>query len=208
MPDAESLIDVHCQPTNRVGNVTRPYGTEYLTGRSARLVGVAVVNHRPQVRRAVTLVEAVLASVILAISVGAIAQAVIAGQMQTYVAMQSRRGVELAEALADEVLRLPYEDPNGPSAPGPEAGESSRSSFDNADDYHGFSESAGAVAGPAGTVYPSSYRDFSRSVTAAYGSVSVTGFADAVPGLTVTVTVQDSAGITWSVTRFIAQPPS
>ena len=81
------------------------------------------------------------------------------------------------------------------------------SAFDNADDYHGFSEAAGALADVAGTLYSAPFQDFTRSVTAVYGNVTVTGFASAIPGLTVTVTVQE-AGLTWSVTRFIAEPPS
>lgn len=163
-----------------------------------------LAGHR---RRALTLVEGLLASALLAFAVAAVSQAVVAGQMQTVEALHHRRAVELTEALMDEVLRLPYDDPQGASSPGPEAGESSRSAFDNADDYHGFSETAGTLADAAGTLYSAPFQDFTRSVTAAYGNVTVTGFASAIPGLTVTVTVQE-AGLTWSVTRFIAQPPS
>ena len=158
--------------------------------------------------RALTLVECLLASLMLAFSVVAVSQAVIAGQMQTYAALRQRRAVELAEALMDEVLHLPYDDPQGASTPGPEGGETGRSAFDNADDYHGFSEAAGSLADASGTVYPTAFQTFSRSVTAAYSSVSVTGFADPLPALTVTVTVQDDAGQTWTLTRVICQPPS
>jgi hypothetical protein len=144
----------------------------------------------------------------LALAVAAISQAVLAGQMQTYEALHQRRAVELAEALVDEVLHLPYDDPEGASAPGPEAGETGRSLFDNADDYHGFSEAAGSLADASGTLYPASLQDFSRSVSAAYANISVTGFDDPLPGLTITATVQDDAGQTWAITRWVAQPPS
>ena len=158
--------------------------------------------------KALTLVECLLAVTLLAFSVAAVAQAVLAGQMQSYNALHQRRAVEMAEALMDEVLHLPYDDPDGASAPGPEGGESGRTAFDNADDYHGFTESAGTAADAFGTTYAATFQDFSRSVTAAYGNVSVTGFADPLPGLTITVTVQDGGGQTWMLTRFVAQPPS
>ena len=115
-------------------------------------------------RRALTLVEGLLASALLAFAVAAVSQAVLAGQMQTVAALHHRRAVELAEALMDEILRLPYDDPGGPSTPGPEGGETDRSAFDNADDYHGFSETAGSLADAAGTVHPTPFQDFTRSV--------------------------------------------
>ena len=127
------------------------------------------------VPRGMTLVEALLASVILAVAVAAVSQAIVAGQMQSYSALHRRRAVDLAEALMEEVLRLPYNDPDGASAPGPEAGESGRSSFDNIDDYHGFSETGGSVADLAGGTYASAFQGFSRSVTVASGTVTVGG---------------------------------
>ncbi|MCP4247271.1 MAG: hypothetical protein GY778_09510 [bacterium] len=158
--------------------------------------------------RALTLVECLIAATILAVAVAAVAQAVVAGQMQSYAALYQRRAVEMAEALMDEVLSLPYDDPQGASTPGPEAGETTRAAFDNADDFHGYGEAATTLADAAGTVYATPFQDFSRSVTAAYSNVAVTGFADPIPALTVTVTVQDGAGQSWTLTRLIAQPPS
>jgi MSHA pilin protein MshD len=158
--------------------------------------------------QAVTLVEALLASAVIAFAVVAVSQAVIAGQMQTVGALHHRRALELADAMMDEILHLPYEDPGGASAPGPEAGETTRAAFDNADDYHGWSEAAGSLADATGTAYPTEFQDFSRAVTAAYQNITVAGLSGPLPGLTITVTVQDTAGATWTTTRFIAQPPS
>ena len=159
---------------------------------------------------ALTLVECLLAMAILGMAVAAFSQAFFTGQMQTHDALHRRRAVELAEALMDEILSLPYCDAQdetcGDSGPGPEAGETNRASFDNVDDFHGFSESAGSLADAAGTAYDALYQDFQRSVTVTTGNVSVTGFADPIPGDTVTVTVQDTAGASWTITRFVAQP--
>jgi len=157
---------------------------------------------------ALTLVECLLASVLLAFCVVAVSQAVVAGQMQTCAALHHRRAVELAEAMMDEILRLPYDDPEGPSTPGPEPGELNRFLFDNADDYHGLTETADSLTDAAGAAYPATLQGFGVSANAAYGSVGVTGFADPLAALTVTVAVQDDSGRTWTVTRVIAQPPS
>lgn len=156
-----------------------------------------------------TVVEVLLASVILAFAAVAVVQAVAAGQMLTYAGLHSEQAASLAEALMEEVLVLPYEDPVGHTdTPGPEAGEVGRSGFDNADDFHGFSESAGSLADSAGVLLPAAYQTFSRSVTAAYGNQTVTGFSAPVAGLTITVTVQDAAGAAWTLSQFVREPPS
>ena len=147
-----------------------------------------------------------MASVILAVVVVAVTQAIMAGQMQCYDALHRRRGMFLAEALMDEVLRLPYSDPDGASAPGPEAGETERSDYDNIDDFHGFAEVAGNVADAAGVTYGTAYQVFSCSVTVVADSVTVTGLGDALSGVTITVTAQDGAGTTWVVEHFYPEP--
>ncbi len=156
--------------------------------------------------RGLTLIECLLASVILAFAVVAVSQAVVAGQMQTVDALHRARALQLAEALMDEVLRLPYTDPDG------SGGEVGRANFDDMADYNGFSEAAGSVSDLGGTSYGASFQGFSRSVSVvpANGGVgiSVTGFGDPLPGLTITITVQDAAGATWTLIRFRAQPPA
>lgn len=141
--------------------------------------------------------------VILAFAVVAVTQAVVAGQMQTVDALHRARAMELGESLMEEVLRLPYDDPDGGS-------EAARADFDNLADFNGFTEAAGVLSDAAGTAYPSAFQGFSRSVSvvAANGGagITVTGFGSATVGLTITVTVQDSAGATWILTSFRAQP--
>ncbi|MCC6579851.1 MAG: prepilin-type N-terminal cleavage/methylation domain-containing protein [Phycisphaeraceae bacterium] len=153
-----------------------------------------------------TLLEVLIASAILAIAVAAITQAVVAGQMQTYDALHDLRANSLAEALMEEVLALPYGDPQGVVTPGPDAGEINRSLYDNADDFHGFTEASGALNDAANSLYPAPYQTFSRGVTCAYGTMTVTGFDTPVTGLTVTVTVTDAAGRQWQLTRFVQEP--
>ena len=161
---------------------------------------------RPFSRRAVTLVEALIAMLILAGAVVAVSQAVLAGQMQSADAVHRRRAVELATTLMEEIVRLPYNDPDGASSPGPEAGESNRSAYDNLDDFHGFTEAAGALKDMKGAAYDSAYQTFSRSVTVVATSVSIAGLGSAQTGVEITVTVTDATGRTWSVEQFIPEP--
>ncbi|MEX0775629.1 MAG: prepilin-type N-terminal cleavage/methylation domain-containing protein [Phycisphaeraceae bacterium] len=156
--------------------------------------------------RAFTLMECLFATTVLAVAALAVAQAVSSGQAQTQAALGGERAQMLAQTLMEEVLALPYADPGGGAVAGPDAGESSRALFDNADDFHNFSEAAGALRDHAAVLYPTIFQTYSRQVTAVYGSVTVTGFSAAVPGLTVTVTVTDARGQQWSVVRFVPQP--
>lgn len=150
--------------------------------------------------RGLTLVECLLASVILAFAVVAVSQAVLAGQMQTADALHRARALELTEALMEEVTRLPYTDPNG----GTEVG---RANYDNLQDFNGFSETTGTLKDAAGVAYDSAFQGFSRTVSVVPDTITVTGFGNPLPGLTTTVTVQDAGGASWVLTRFRAQPP-
>ncbi len=146
-----------------------------------------------------------MASAILAFAGVAVSQAVFAGQMQMADALHRARAVELAEALMEEVLRLGWSDPDGP-------GEVGRPNYDNLQDFSGFGETAGSLNDAVGVAYDTPFQAFSRSVSvvpANGGSgISVTGFGGALPGLMVTVTVQDGTGTSWVLTRFRAQPPA
>lgn len=153
-------------------------------------------------QRGFTLMETLIASTVLAVCVLAISQLIVAGQMQTYAALHQDRALSLAEAIIEEMVALPYHDPEGGVDLGPDAGESSRADFDNLDDYHGYQETAGHVVDIAGESYGLRFARFSRQVTCADTTLPV-GEVD-VPGLLVTVTVRDGAQ-TWTVTRFIPQ---
>jgi len=129
--------------------------------------------------RGLTLVECLLASVVMAVAVIAVTQAVVAGQMQTADALHRVRALELAEALMDEVLRLPYTDPDGTG------GEVGRANFDDLADFNGFSEAATTLADAAGTAYASPFQVFSRSVTvvsAGGGRIRAVGSGNPLPG--------------------------
>lgn len=147
-----------------------------------------------------------MASAILAFAVAAISYAVSTGQAQTHYALHELRAISLTEALMEEIVAFPYSDPDGASVAGPDAGESSRSNFDNSDDYHGYSESIGNTRDYNGTAYPAAFSRFRRSVTAVYETVNFAAVGGNMAGLTVTVTVTDHKGRTWQALRFIPEP--
>lgn len=167
---------------------------------------------RPKRKRALTLFEAMLSASILAIVAVVASQAIVAGQMQTYDALHRQRALTLADSLMDEILRLPYDDPDGESTPGPESGESTRTAFDNIDDYHGFSESgsltvaAGTLKDATDTAYADPYQFFTQSVTVAANTQSIASLGGSITGQLVTVTISDDSGQSWSVESFVPQP--
>ena len=149
-----------------------------------------------------TLVECLIAATILTVAVLAVSAAIGSAQAQVHYALKTQQAVRLAEALMGRILALPYNDPDGVSSPGPEAGESSVWKFDNMDDFDGYAESAGQIKDAAGNPFPAEYQIFSRSVTVRYETVSVPGLGN-IPGLRATVTVRDPAGVTWTLSRFV-----
>lgn len=155
--------------------------------------------------RGFSLVEALLASMILAFSAVAVSHALLSGHQLTEAALHHSHAMDLAGAMVEEVLRLPYDDPDGSSNMGPESGESNRTLYDNVDDYHGFSQSAGAVADFAGDLYEPAYQDFNREVTVTTSSQNVVGFGGAIDGVTIQVTITDTAGTAWTVQRFVPE---
>lgn len=150
--------------------------------------------------------ETLIASAILSFVVASITYAIVAGQEVTYDSLHQLRATSLVEAMFEEVISKPYHDPLGAVAAGPDAGETSRALFNNADDYHNFNEVAGAVSDAGGVLYPGPFQVFSRSVTAVYGTDNVPELGGDVPGLSITVTVTDTRGRTWSSTQFIPEP--
>jgi prepilin-type N-terminal cleavage/methylation domain-containing protein len=176
-------------------------GSCSIDGRGGSVVARVVV-----MRKAFTLPEVLMASAILAFAVAAISFAVSTGQAQTHNALHELRALSLAEAMLEEIVAFPFSDPDGGAAPGPDAGESDRWTFDNCDDYHGYAEPLGEVLDADGEAYHSSFARFSRSVTCTYDAQAIAPLGGAISGLTVTVTVTDDKGRAWQARRFIPEP--
>jgi len=122
-----------------------------------------------------------MASVILAIAVTAAVMPFMCGARSQDVESRQTLAVSLAQDLMEEILTKPFEEPaDGDQLPepesrfGPDAGESSRSSYSAIDDYHGYTELAGHIVDPAGQVITdAAAAGLSRHVTVSY--VYVTG---------------------------------
>lgn len=88
-----------------------------------------------------TLVEALLATTVLAIVSASAALPFVAGVHQANEASRLEQAVALGQAMMEEILTRPVLDPTGRGAtPGPESGETARNLFDNIDDFHGYTE--------------------------------------------------------------------
>jgi len=155
--------------------------------------------------RGFTAVEALIAAAILAILTAAVSGALMAGRAQSKLARDTLSASFLAQTLMDEIMRLPFNDPLGNNTMGPEAGEV-RATFDNVDDYSGYTDGPGNVADGsgvlhpiadlAGNAYPDAYQGFVRTVTMSAVSSTPSGWGRTVTGLQVNVTVsKDGANL-------------
>ena len=157
-------------------------------------------------QRGLTMMEALIASALLAMAASSVYLSVSSAQVQMHHAAHAQRGLRLAEELIQYVTVMPYDDPDGSSRPRPERGETSVSRFDNMDDFHGYAEAAGELKDVEGNVLPASYQVFNRSVSARYTRQRVSALGGVIPGLLVTVTAEDGEGQTWTVSRFVPEP--
>lgn len=149
-----------------------------------------------------------LAAAILAFAATAAAIPFAAGLQETQDALRLEQAGVLAESLMSEIVAHPFDDPNaaGVYALGPEAGETSRTLFDNIDDYHGYSESStGAVDHSGSAINLASTNGLWRSVTVAYTTVS--GQASGLGNVfaLVTVTVNDGSRPIYVLKRLVTR---
>jgi len=120
-------------------------------------------------RQGFTLAEGLLASTVLAVAAGAMLLPFTVGARNNTVVVRQAVAVSLAEALLEEILVKPFYDPDGPSNPGPEPGESGRDRFDNIDDYHDYTEAAGQLCDTTGSpITGASLAGYSRHATVNY----------------------------------------
>ncbi len=94
-----------------------------------------------RVRRAVTLMETVIGSMLVGGVLASTMHIVAPTARATAHADRRVTAIALADAMLDEIAALPFEDPtDATGAIGPEAGEvtGTRNGFDDIDDYHGW----------------------------------------------------------------------
>jgi type II secretory pathway pseudopilin PulG len=141
-----------------------------------------------KLRRGFTAFEALLAAAILAFLTAAVSGALAAGRAQSKLARDTMYASMLANALVDEVMRLPITDPQGYTTMGPDPGES-RTTFNCVKDYNNYTDGPTTVSDIAGNAYPSAYQSFTRKVTVAAVTFAPAGWGRTIAGMQVTVTV-------------------
>jgi MSHA pilin protein MshD len=94
----------------------------------------------------ITLLESLLAALILAMAVTAVIMPFTAGAQAAAEETRITLAVNLAQDLLEEILSKPFHDPNGT-----DAGETGRSAWDDMSDYDGFLEPEGCLTGFDGT---------------------------------------------------------
>jgi len=156
-------------------------------------------------QRGVTLVELVMAIVIISIAVVSVLNlfALTAGRSAD--PLLTRQSLAIAESLLEEIMSQPFtinDLDGGANAIGPEAGESRGSTtapFDHVDDYHGYTMNG--IVGADGTAV-AGLENFGATVTVQQQALDNIGNT---AGLLVTVTVTPPGGAPVSLSGFRAR---
>jgi prepilin-type N-terminal cleavage/methylation domain-containing protein len=122
-------------------------------------------------RQAFTLIEAMLAVVLLSIAAAGILLPFAGGAALQAEGINKTLAASLAGDLLDQVVSKPFHDPDGSTFynPGPESGEAVPGGFDNIDDYNGYTEAQGQLKDSVGNFYTDlNYAFFSRTVLCEY----------------------------------------
>ncbi len=142
-----------------------------------------------QRRNGLTLVEAMVAMTIVSVLLVAAMQAIGSAGLNQYKNAERVTAGMLADGLMTEILSRSYADPDQTAGFGPESGESTRSLYDDVDDYNGYAETS-APKDSAGTTIAGSTWGRSvvveRVVAATPSTVSST--ETGVKRITITVT--------------------
>ena len=167
-------------------------------------------EHRTIHHRGFTLVEVLVASAMLAFIASAIMVPFAAGIQHDRFCGIHTEALALGQDLMEDILSLPFHDPDTPGtlAPGPDGGEFTRATFDNIDDYHGYSESDGVVTLALTGVEPDDVTEgLWRDVTVTYIHLPGQDAGEPFNACRVTVTVYHNAEAVTSMTRLIYANP-
>lgn len=157
----------------------------------------STIDHPVSLRtsaRGFTLVEAILATIIVAVMFVAALNTVGASRLTQYQAAQVSRARLLAELLTAEILRQAYKDPDGTPVFGRESNEAAapRTGWDDVDDYHGLSDTPPVAKDGTALINASGWK---RTVTVQWvdpaDATQVRTTETGVKRITVTVTYAD-----------------
>jgi len=150
-----------------------------------------------------TLLEALIAAVVLAIGVVGVSATLTASTQQSKAMATDTTAQMLARELMEEVAAKPFNPPNAGDQPGAQQGNTHRETYDNLADYNGYQDAtplkslAGDVidTGDGVTYFRTVGVEFRN--TPSGGPVSLGDFA------MVTVTVKANGGRTISINRLV-----
>jgi len=158
-----------------------------------------------------TLIEALLASVVLAATVTAITVPFTLAGKNQQIDIRRTLAVALAEELMEEILSREFceSDETAATHLGPDAGETDRCLFDNVDDYHACTEPPGSIANVEGQLIDvPGARDLSRHVTTQYVYLSGQDTSATPSFIRVTVEVRYRGEPVVKLTRLVYELPN
>ncbi len=170
------FVDAAAVPTAQVGRGVRAPRVQQALRR---------LSLRRRHERAFTLAECLLATVILVAAVSATMLPLVVGQSQTAYALHTQQATRLCEEMMDRILACPYAQVVAT--------------------YNTSTENPGGLRDAAGVAFPAEYQVFKRVVGAQTSTQTIANLGGAIPGLAVTVTVSDTDGKAWVISRFIPQ---
>ena len=157
-------------------------------------------------RRAFGLAEALMASTVLAIAVIGLSVQLSAAHQQAGVVREHNTAVLLAKQLLEEIAAKPLCDRGSTTRLGPEPGETARSLYDSADDYHKFMDDSEAMKDLTGATVPfGSGLKFNRDVTIEYRISPAGPPVQAGDYALATVRVKAPGGYTVKISRLLTR---
>lgn len=162
----------------------------------------APINRTPRRRRGFTLLEGLIASVILAILVLGVAGSLSAAYQQSHVVSTNATAVLLARQLADEIVSKPF----SPTDTLGSGGLASRSLFTDVSNYNNYSDTSTSIPLLAGgSVDVTGSEAYNRSVSVTVGAQpSIDSVSPATDFAIVTVTVTCPNGQIVSIPELVA----
>jgi len=152
-----------------------------------------------------TLIEALLASGVLAASIGAITCPFVAAAQNEQEDARRTVAIHLAQELMEEIIDRPFYDNDGFGASGPDLGEYTIDQFDNIDDFDGYTDAgiySEDIWEPQVFNKPAA-EGLTRHVTTAYAYVSGQDTSQSPTFIRVTVEVKYSGEPIVTLSRLV-----
>lgn len=166
------------------------------------------IGQHHHARRGFTLLEALIASFIVAMAAVGVGSMLAASSQQSMAMNDTAVGQALARQLMEEIASRPIEDASGAISLGREPGEIERSQFDQIDDYNDFTDTTSSIRMLDGTTVDlGDKQTYTRYVTVEYRDTpSGPPYAGSdAPFCVVKVTVTSESGKSVQLVRLFAR---